>query len=316
VGGKALRDVGEFELVDRIIERLSSRRHLLVGPGDDAAVVTTTDDRVVATTDLLVEGRHFRRDWSSGYDVGRKSAAQNLADVAAMGALPSALLLGLAAPPSLSLEWVLRLVEGFRDEAASAGASVAGGDVSGADSVVVAVTALGYLDGRVPIRRDGARVGDRIGVVGRLGWAEAGLQLLRRGVGEPAALIAAHRCPSPPYLGGASFAAAGATAMCDVSDGLVQDLGHIASASGVGIELSSAAVPVDEPVRIAASRLGCSPLSWALNGGDDHALVAALPPDASIPDGCRTIGVVVAGEGVLVDGAPYAGDAGYDHYRS
>ena len=198
----------------------------------------------MATTDLLIEGRHFRRDWSPPYDIGRKAAAQNLSDVAAMGARATALLIGLGAPPSTTVEWVESLYDGLRDECALVGASVAGGDVVKTDELVIAVTALGDLEGRRPVTRSGAGPGDVVALNGRLGYAAGGVEALSRGDTEPADLIAAHRRPEPPYDAGPQAALLGATAMLDVSDGLVQDLGHVAAASGVRIELFSEAIPL------------------------------------------------------------------------
>src|SRR4051812_7875317 len=140
------RDVGEFGLIARVIDRLTSTPAVLVGPGDDAAVIATPDGRVVATTDVLVEGVHFRRDWSTAYDVGRKAAAANLADVAAMGGVGTAVLVGLAAPADLPLQWALDLADGLRDECALVGAAVVGGDTVTAGQIVVSVTALGRVE--------------------------------------------------------------------------------------------------------------------------------------------------------------------------
>jgi thiamine-monophosphate kinase len=292
------RDLGEFGLIAAVTARLPGSPAVLLGPGDDAAVVAVPDGRVVATTDVLVEGVHFRRDWSSAYDVGRKAAAANLADVAAMGGTATALLVGLAAPADLALSWALDLADGLRDEAAVVGAAVVGGDTVAAPQVVVSVTALGGLVG-APVTRTGARPGDRVVVAGRLGWASAGLRLLGQGVVE-GPLVEAHRRPLPPYAMGPVLAAAGASAMCDVSDGLVQDLGHIAVASGVGIELDAAAL-ADDAV----------PLQDVLTGGEDHALVATLPP-GPVPPGCRVVGRVVEGSGVRVDGRAVEG--GWEHW--
>jgi thiamine-monophosphate kinase len=291
------RDVGEFGLIAAVTQRLPSSDAVLLGPGDDAAVLAVPDGRVVATTDVLVEGVHFRRDWSSAYDVGRKAAAANLADVAAMGGTATALLVGLASPPDLPLSWALGLADGLRDEAAVVGAVVVGGDTVTADQVVVAVTALGSLAG-APVTRSGARVGDVVVVAGRLGWSAAGLRLLHQGV-VAGPLVEAHRRPAPPYACGPALAAAGATAMCDVSDGLVADLGHLVRASGVGIELDAAAL-ADDAVT----------LQDVLTGGEDHALVATL--SGPVPQGCRVVGRVVEGNEVLVDGRPVTG--GWEHF--
>jgi thiamine-monophosphate kinase len=293
VADATARDVGEFGLIARVIARLGDAPSVLLGPGDDAAVVAAPDGRVVATTDVLVEGVHFRRDWSSAYDVGRKAAAVNLADVAAMGARGTALLVGLAAPADLPLEWSLRLTDGLRDEAALVGAAVVGGDVVRSAVLVISVTALGDLDGRTPVTRAGAKVGDTVVLAGELGRSAAGLALLQEG-SRDGELVDAHRRPTPPYEMGPALAEAGATSMCDVSDGLLGDVAHIAQASGVRIDLDAA----DE---------------LFLTGGEDHALVATLPPGAPVPAGCRAIGRVVAGEvGVTVAGRPAA--AGWDHF--
>lgn len=317
---RSVGDLGEFVLIGQLTTRLSQGSEIILGPGDDAAVVSASDGRVVATTDLLIENRHFRREWSGPYDIGRKAAAQNLADIAAMGARPTALLVGLAVPAQLSVDWVLAFVDGLRDECRLVDASVAGGDLSAAADITLGITALGDLAGRPPVTRAGARPGDQVVLAGRVGWAAAGLALLHAGVDpdqpprEVAALVAAHRRPAPPYALGPELAAAGATAMCDVSDGLVQDLGHIAAASGVRLDLSRAALEVPPPLAEAARVLAADPWRWLLSGGDDHALAACLPAAATAPAGCRVIGRVAAGEGVRVDGEPWAGAGGHDHF--
>jgi thiamine-monophosphate kinase len=291
------RDLGELGLVAAVTARLPLSSAVLLGPGDDAAVVAVPDGRVVATTDVLVEGVHFRRDWSTAQDVGHKAAAANLADVAAMGGTATALLVGLAAPPDLPVSWALGLADGLREEAELVGAVVVGGDTVAAPQVVVSVTALGSIAGP-PVTRAGARPGDLVVVAGRLGLSCAGLRLLGQGLSD-GPLVEAHRRPSPPYGMGPVLAAAGATAMCDVSDGLVHDAAHIAMASGVRIELDSAALQ-DADVTI----------EDVLTGGEDHALLATLP--GAPPEGCRVVGRVVTGAGVVVDGEPYAG--GWDHF--
>jgi len=309
--------LGEFGLIDCLVGRFATTPDVLLGPGDDAAVVAAPDGRVVATTDLLVEGRHFRRDWSSAFDVGRKAAAQNLADVVAMGARPTALLVGLGAPADLPASWATGLADGLAHECALVGATVVGGDVVGSDTVVVAVTALGDLEGRAPVTRAGATPGDVVALAGRLGWAAAGLAVLGRGFRSPRVLADAHRVPVPPYAAGAAAALAGATAMLDVSDGLVQDAGHLADASGVVVALETARIAVDGPVAEAAAAFNADPLVWVLGGGDDHALLATFRAGAALPDGFVAIGEVRAGDpAVLVDGAAWTGPAGHDHFAS
>lgn len=320
-----IAELGEFGLIAAIAELLPAGRGPLLGVGDDAAVISAPDQRVVATTDLLVEGRHFRRDWSGPVDIGVKAAAQNLADVAAMGATPTGLLVGLAAPGDLPADWALDLVRGLVAECERAGAPVAGGDVTGADTVMLGITALGDLGGADPVTRGGARPGDVLAVAGRLGWSAAGLALLQAGLGSPpeaesaaaviAALIGAHRRPQPLYPAGPQAARHGATSMIDVSDGLVQDVAHVAAASGVSIDIDSASLPGTGPLREAAARLGADWLDWALTGGEDHALAATFPAGAALPEGWARIGRAGPGSGVLVDSRPRAGRGGWSHFR-
>ncbi|MGC1212354.1 MAG: AIR synthase related protein, partial [Micromonospora sp.] len=152
--------VGEFGLIDRVTARLTYGESCLLGPGDDGAVVAAPDRRVVASTDVLVDGRHFRRDWSTARDIGHRAAAANLADIAAMGATPTALLVALCMPPELETRWAEELADGLGAEAALVGAGVVGGDMSASPTLTIAVTALGDLAGRPPVVRSGARPGD------------------------------------------------------------------------------------------------------------------------------------------------------------
>jgi thiamine-monophosphate kinase len=277
-------------------------------------VVLAADGRVVATTDVLVEDVHFRLDWSSAYDVGRKAAAANLADVAAMGATGTALLVGLAAPPEMPVAWALGLADGLRDEADLVGAVVVGGDTVRSDRLVVSVTALGDLSGRTPVLRSGAQPGDRVVLAGTLGRSAAGLALLQKGGVPIQALVDAHLRPSPPYALGPALADLGATAMCDVSDGLVADLGHLASASGVHIDVETRRFARDPLLSKAARVLDVHPLDLVLTGGEDHALIATLPPGTDLPEGVSRIGLVRGGTGVRVIGWKPAG-TGHDHFR-
>jgi thiamine-monophosphate kinase len=316
VGDISVSDEGEFALIRRITARLPVGAEVLLGPGDDAAVIATPDGRVVATTDLMVEGRHFRRDWSSGYDVGRKAAAANLADVVAMGARPTALLVGFGCPTDLPVEWAEQLADGLRDEAALLGATVAGGDVVAADALVVAVTALGDLEGHTPVMRSGARPGDEIVLSGWPGRAEAGLALLRAGhVDHP--LVVAHRRPTPDYSTGLVMAR-DATAMIDVSDGLLADLGHIANASGVRLEIAAARLPIAAELSEAGRLLGVDPYEWVATGGDDHCFAATTPrfSSADVP-AIGDVRGLEAGEPprVVVIDRPAPAGGGHEHFR-
>ncbi|WP_250027318.1 thiamine-phosphate kinase [Paractinoplanes maris] len=311
----SIAEAGEFGLIARVIARLENGPTTLLGPGDDSAIVAAPDGRIVASTDVLVEGHHFRRDWSSGADVGHRAAGANLADIAAMGATPTALLVGLCAPADLDVSWAEDLADGLAAEASLVGASVVGGDMSSSPTLTIAVTALGDLGGRKPVLRSGAEPGDVIALAGRLGHAAAGYTVLSRGFRTPKALVEAYRRPSVPYAAGPAASRAGATAMIDVSDGLLQDLGHIATASVVGVDVSTEAFEVSQQMRDAATALGVDPLQWILGGGDDHALVATFPSGVELPEGWQAIGVVHEGTGVTVDRKPWSGPLGWDHFR-
>jgi thiamine-monophosphate kinase len=305
--------LGEFGLIAEVTRGRVQPASTVLGPGDDAAVVATPDGRVVATTDVLVAGVHFRLDWSTPEQVGRKAAAANLADVAAMGAVPTALLVGLAAPADTPVETVAGLADGLWAEAAVVGAGLVGGDVVTSATLTLAITALGSLEGRAPVTRSGARPSDVVALAGRLGWAAAGLAVLQRGFRSPGVVVAAHRVPEPPYAAGPAAAEAGATAMIDVSDGLLADLGHIAAASGVVIDVRRPGVP--QKLLEVGAALGIDPVSFLLTGGEDHALVATFPAAAALPPGFTPIGEVRAGDAaVLVEGRPYDGDPGWTHF--
>ncbi len=284
---------------------------------------------MVASTDFLLEGRHFRRDWSSAQDIGRKAAARSLIDVAAMGAVPTGLLVALAAPGDLPAGWARDLAAGLAAECARAGASVVGGDTARASSVLLATTGLGDLAGRAPVLRSGAAPGNLVAVAGPLGRSAAGMALLSAGFTDNP-LVTAHQRPEPPYDAGPEAAGLGATAMIDVSDGLLADLGHVAAASGVLIDVSSARLAPGDALLAAARAVhsdlterGSGPdyddaLAWVLNGGEDHALAATFPPRAVLPSRWTVVGEVRAGPGrygVLVDGQPWAGPPGWDHFR-
>ena len=299
-------DVGEFGLIARIRARLPlTAPEALVPSGDDAAVLAVPDGRLVTSADLLLEGRHFRRDWSSARDVGHKAAAQNFSDIAAMGARPTSLLLSLVLPGDMPVAWVEEFADGVAAECAPLGVIVAGGDMVRGDVITISVTVFGTLEGRAPVLRSGARAGDRVCVAGRLGWSAAGLELLAAGTPGHSDFLLAHRRPSPPYAAGPQAARAGATAMLDVSDGLLADLLHMAVASGVAVDVDSTLLPVAPGLR----------LDQVLTGGEDHALVATFRPGAPVPESWQAIGTVYAGPAaVTVDGKPWEGPAGFSHF--
>nr|WP_240771215.1 thiamine-phosphate kinase [Nocardioides sp. GY 10113] len=316
-----LADLGEFGLIDRIDEIVSALApgdDVLVGPGDDAAVLRVRKGHVVVSTDVIVEGRHFRREWADAVDVGHRAAAQNLSDINAMGGRAQWLTVGLAAPPDLPASWALDFTRGFAEEAAAVGAGVVGGDVTAADRIVISVTVIGAC-AVSPVLRSGARPGDRVALCGRQGWAAGGLAVLGRGFRSPRVLVEAYRRPEPPYAAGPVAAETGASAMIDVSDGLLADAGHLARRSGVVLDLRTGAFDVPEPLLAVGAATGADPIQFVLGGGDDHCLLATFPADVALPDGWREVGVAREltdpdGPSVTVDGAAYDGPTGWTHF--
>ena len=312
-----LADVGEFAMIDALTARFAQGTGVVVGPGDDAAVVSTPGGEVVASLDMLVQNRHFRLDWSSAADIGHKAAAENLSDIIAMGGRPTALLIGLGAPPELESAWALEFADGLAAEADKVGASVVGGDLTRADAVTVAISVLGVCE-HGAVRRSGARPGDVVALAGRQGWADAGFGVLGRGFRSPRVVVDAHRRPEPPYQAGPQAASLGATAMIDVSDGLLQDLGHVARSSRVAIDVEAGRFEVPEPLQAVGAALGVDPMRFVLTGGDDYGLLATFPADASLPATWRVVGRVLDdGEAgvVTVNGAAYEDPGGHQHFR-
>lgn len=314
-----LSDLGEFGLIDQIsgvVAGLAPGEDVLVGPGDDAAVLRVRKGHVVVSTDVMVEGRHFRRDWADAVDVGHRAAAQNLSDVNAMGGRAQWLTVGLAAPADLSAQWALDFTRGFAEECALVGAGLVGGDLSRADQVVISVTVIGACSVS-PVLRSGAAPGDVVAIHGRQGWAAGGLAVLGRGFRSPRVLVEAYRRPAPPYDAGPAAAEAGATSMIDISDGLLAEARHLAEASGVAIDVETAAFEVPEPLVAVGAAIGADPLQFILGGGDDHALLATFPAGAALPQGWSRIGTVgETGDGpaVTVDGQEYDGPTGWSHF--
>jgi thiamine-monophosphate kinase len=306
--------VGETATLARLFPRLPQAQSAILGPGDDAAVLAAPDGRFVVTTDMMIHGPDFRLAWSSAHDLGWKAAASNLADVAAMGAVPTGLVVALAAPATTLVTFLEEFADGLRDGCAAMapGCGVVGGDLSVSDTLTIAVTAFGDLRVRPPVLRSGARVGDVVAVSGALGAASRGLRkLFDEAVagGQPNAELAsvlrrdsadvrAQLAPQPPIGDGIVASLAGATSMIDLSDGLALDARRVAAASGVAFDLSLEGVGSRD----------------ALNGGEDHSLLATFPASVTLPGGFRAIGAVVAGTGVLVDGVAYDERGGWDPY--
>ena len=313
--GPTLAELGEDGLLSVIFPLLPGGPGVLIGPGDDTALLSTPGGSVLATTDAMVRGRDWLDEWSTGADVGAKTVAQNLADIAAMGGVPTGLLVTLIADPRTPLAWVRDFTLGLARAAGDQGVPVLGGDLSSAPEgvLVVSVTALGECAGREPVCRSGARAGDTLAVAGSLGHSAAGLLLLQRGQGAQAPeLVDYHRRPRPPLALGPVAALAGATAMIDISDGLGRDAGRLARASSVRVDLDDGLLDDDVArLRDVVSR----DEAWrcVTEGGEEHSLLACFPGAAELPDGWRQIGEVSAGSGVHLRGQVVTG-GGWDHF--
>lgn len=314
-------DLGEFALINRLVDQAGPAINELItiDSGDDAAEFRANAP-VLVSVDMLVEKRHFRRDWSSAMDVGRRAAAASLSDISAMGGTSVGLVVAFAAPGDLPASWPVQCTAGLTQEARAAGACIIGGDITAAQEMVLSVTALGLAPAGGAVKRSGAKAGNIVAVAGRLGWAAAGLALLTRGFRAPKAVVDAHRFPEVDYAWGPSAAAAGATAMIDVSDGLVADLRHLAEASSVRIDLDVSALTVAEELVSVASAFNVDPLEWITSGGDDHAIVATFDAKAKLPSGFIPFGQVDSVEpgresGVYVKGRLVTNRGGHEHFR-
>lgn len=322
-----ISDFSEEELLSRIVPGLPTGQFTLLGSGDDCAQVSAPGGNFVVTTDVLVEDQHFRRDWSTGEEVGRRAAAQNLADIAAMGALPTALVVSLVLPEDLEISWLEGLCRGLAHSVRPTGGGIVGGDLTRGPAIVVSITAQGWVPGRL-LTRSGARPGDTVAVAGTLGLSAAGLASLSSGALNPEhhgsdvaktlrEAVAIYRSPEPPLEAGIIGAQNEATAMMDISDGLIKDCGRMARASKATFQLESKLLrPYFDSLTPAGVELGVDPWQWVLFGGEDHSLLATFP--GPVPTPFRAVGKVVpsspgAETGVLLDGQSVSG--GWDHFR-
>jgi thiamine-monophosphate kinase len=325
--------LSEAELLERIFPRLGNGAHVLLGPGDDAAVVSAPDGRAVISIDTQTQDQDFRLEWPNGYrttgfDVGWKSAAQNLSDINAMGARATSLVVSLTMPGDTPVTWVEDFADGLTAGIHGLGAqdcAVAGGDLGRGREIAVTVAIVGTLEGRPPVRRSGASAGDTLALAGSLGRAAAGLALLESTVplgslsSQQRALLDAQCRPVPPLQAGPVAAQAGATAMMDVSDGLLRDGARLAVASSVVLDLDPVVLKALADGLVPASSLvDADPLDWVLGGGEDHGLLATFPAGVPLPSGFTAIGsvqAVGAGEhsGVRIAGQP-ADSVGWDHF--
>lgn len=327
--------MGEFELLAKLRERLPpAGPRVRLGSGDDAAV-TVPGGATATSVDAIVDGVHFRRGEAPPRAIGHKALATALSDLAAMGAEAGEAYVVLGAPADLKEEEFDALLVGLLDLADATGATLAGGDLTRAPVLTLAVTVVGHAqqpDDLVP--RSGAKPGDVLVLTGELGGAGAGRLLLDRpelGADLAAATTEDLRSrqlePTPRLGAGRSLAAAGATAMIDLSDGLAGDALHVAQASGVGLRIEAGSLPVARGVAELAAAAGRDPLQLAVSAGEDYELLAALPPDhleeaftrmAEAAEASLTeIGEVVAGGGVelRLPGGGLLESRGYDHFE-
>jgi thiamine-monophosphate kinase len=327
--------MGEFELLARVWDRLPDPGpRVMLGAGDDAAV-TIPGGATATSVDAMIDGVHFRRAQAEPRLIGRKALAAALSDLAAMAAEPGEAYVVLGAPPDLEEQECLELVDGMVSLAVETGTAIVGGDVTRAPVLMLSVTVVGHAPSPEQlVQRGGARPGDLLVLTGELGGAAAGLALLERP--QLAAAVAAetaahlrHRQldPAPRLKAGRALAAAGATAMIDLSDGLGGDAGHVAERSGAALRIEAGSLPLAKGVAEIAAASGRNPLQLAVSGGEDYELLAALPPerlaDASSAIGeaaeasLTPVGEVVEGAGVeirLLGGASLE-PRGYDQLR-
>ena len=283
-----IADLGEFALIDRLRQQVGpSPPHVEIGIGDDAAALGSEPGKLsVVTTDALVEGVHFRRDWTAARAIGHKSLAVNLSDLAAMGAEPRASLLSLALPPSFPVDDFDALIDGYVSLANASGAALIGGNMTASPGpVMVSVTAIGAVRRRRVLRRHTARAGHELYVTGVVGGAAAGLALLQAGTqrgtlnASARDAVARYEQPEARWRVGWMVSRTGsASAAMDLSDGLAATAHAMAAASGVGIVLEAGAIPVAEAARDWAASTGKDPLTFALAGGEDYELAFAVSP--------------------------------------
>ena len=292
VEGSVFLMASEAELIAALkaIFEAGADERVLVGIGDDAAVISQPKGKVALATDIAVEGVHFNRSWSSLFEIGAKITAANLADIYAMGGKPEYLLVAAALPEGFEVPEIQELARGIVDEAAKVGARVVGGDLTASQTLVISIAVYGSI--KDPVLRSGAQVGDLVIINDLPGASAAGLALLQQGIKDERTLP--HRRPVVDYIAARDFALAGVSAMADVSDGLISELSHIAKASGVGIEIRT-----DEPIDF--------------NGGEDHVFVATISPHLPFPRQALEIGRVVLGKGVRINGEP-ASHKGFTHF--
>ena len=328
---RTVSELGEGGILELVLPILQSTPPVL-GPGDDAGALKVTTGEVLVSVDTIVEDQDFRMKWPSGiqhraYDIGWKSAAQNLSDINAMGGRTTGVVVSLSLPAQTTVGWVEDFARGFAQaikELATSPAAVLGGDLGLSREISVTTTVLGEAEG-AKVLRSGIAPGHLLAVAGRVGVAAAGLALLEspqpsHSWGRALRRLVQGQCrPVPPLESGPRAAEAGATAMIDLSDGLIVDARRLAQASGVDLRIdSSALAEFAERLVPAADLLKSEPLQWVLYGGEDFGLLAAFPDQQSVPEEFTVIGKAskshASGAQVYIDGEKMAGSKGFDHF--
>jgi len=305
----------EATLIERLRELFHTRLQsgIEVGIGDDAAVISPSNSKLVATVDMAIEDVHFRRAWSTPFQIGAKLTTANLADIFAMGAKPKYLLVAAAITEANNLEVVTELANGIKSVADKFEVAVIGGDLSKGEKMSLSITAFGELN-KNPILRSGAKVDDLVYVSALPGLSAAGLAILGRGLDRPRYVVEAHLNPK---LTAPSELIAVANSMCDISDGVTTDGSNIAKASGVNIDLSkqliSNAVGFSD-LKELADELGEDIFVWILSGGEDHFFLATVDPKNAKNELGVQIGVVKEGKGQVTLDGEIIQKAGYQHF--
>jgi thiamine-monophosphate kinase len=312
---------GEFDLIDRLVARLPRSRRTILGPGDDCAILARSDSQTLVTIDSMIEGTHFNLGWGTAEQLGARSLAVNLSDIAAMGGVPTSCVVNLAIRPGITTGFLDRLYAGLGRAARESGVDIVGGNITSARQLAITIALLGDAPGR-PMRRDTARPGQEIFVTGTLGDAALGWRILagkKRASGTTRRhLLSRYLAPTARLFAGQSLAGLRpASAAIDISDGLLQDLGHILDRSGAGAEIDAESVPVSKAYR----QLMGSDLTLAFGGGEDYELLFCakgrteqeLSRLLRVPT--RRIGHIVRGRGVHLQGRVQADIKGWDQMR-
>jgi len=286
-----IKDIGEFDLIRKMSAGLvSTGRPIIAGIGDDSAVLPSSADRLqLVTTDMLVENVHFRLDFAEPFQIGWRSIAVNISDIAAMGGEPTYAFISIALPRDTTVEFVDELYSGMQKIATEYSVDIVGGDTVSAPQIVINVALLGEVESKNLVLRSGAKAGDALVVTGDLGGSEAGLTILMDGL--PLKGIEKHLMPVPRVQEGRLLARSGyVTSMIDISDGLASEVHHICEASGTGAELHMDSIPLSDNVRQVAEHAGKQPYDFALYGGEDYELLFTCQQDKVLEmlESCRT----------------------------